>query len=514
MAKRLAEREISRLAPRFSLHPRLQDSDALLLALPVQAHDDAPRVSALSREVEALFGLDLADEVAIEKATGRAGEVIEFAVSAAGSSVERLLLVGIGKGSANDLRKAGAALGRRVRGRSERLATAVAYGASATNVRAHLLAIALSSYTWSEKGVGTDTAAVEEVDVLVRRVDVVVDTIREAEIYADAVFFARDLIHTPAAIKSPAWIAERAAERVAAASDLKIRVRDDDALMSEGFGGLIGVGMSAPDRGPRLVEITYAPRGSSSWPHIVIAGKGIVFDTGGVSLKRPYDTMAPMKTDMAGAAAVLATVLALPALAAVGLGPKVRATALLALAENALSAYSQRPSDVLVQYGGTTVEVLNTDAEGRLVLADALAYADLHLDPDVLVDIATLTGAASLGLGKQYAAMYSRNDRIAKAMSVAGEHSGDRVWRMPLVDDYAPALHSEIADLSHIDHKSGFSGGSVTAALFLEQFVGDRDWVHLDIAGTARSDSDSGENPKGGTGFGVRLLLDWLRDQR
>lgn len=509
MGKR-AVREAAHSSPRFPFHSSLADCSGVLLALPVEPTGETVKVAALVREVEKAFGLDLADELAVEKATGRAGEIIEFAVSAEQSPIERLLLVGIGSGSAADLRKAGAALGRRVRGRSEGLITAVAHGASTSAMRAHLLAIALASYTWSEKGRTAPTTPVEAVEVLARRPDSTLS--REVEIYADAVFLARDLIHTPAATKSPAWIADRARQLVDGSADLKISVKDDDALMREGFGGLIGVGMSAPDRGPRLVEIRYAPRGSASWPHVVIAGKGIVFDTGGISLKRPYDVMAPMKTDMAGAAAVLATVAALPALAEQGLAPRVRVTGLLALAENALSAYSQRPSDVIVQYGGTTVEVLNTDAEGRLVLADALAYADLHLDPDVMVDIATLTGAASLGLGKQYAAMYSRNDAIAKAMSSAGERSGDRVWRMPLVDDYAPALRSEIADLSHIDHKSGFSGGSVTAALFLEQFASERDWVHLDIAGTARSDSDSGENPKGGTGFGVRLLLDWLRD--
>jgi leucyl aminopeptidase len=496
-------------SPRLQALASIKESSATLLALPVRNDGESPAIAALKSETERLFGLDLADEISVEKVSGRAGEMVEFAVSAPDSTVERLILVGIGAGSTADLRKAGAALGRRVRGKSELLATAVGFGAGASALRAHLIAFALATYAWSDRDKVDAVAPVNDVDVIVKNAGTV---LTEAAIYSDAVFFARDLIHAPAATKSPAWIAERAKEM--AKPDLKVSVRDDEVLEKEGFGGLVAVGMSSPERGPRLVEMRYAPKGSAAWPHVVIAGKGIVFDTGGVSLKRPYDTMAPMKTDMAGAAAVLSVLAALPALAAAGLAPQVRVTGLLALAENALSAYSQRPSDVITQYGGTTVEVLNTDAEGRLVLADCLAYADLHLDPDVVVDIATLTGAASLGLGKQYAAMYSRNDRLATSMSKAGEESGDRVWRMPLVDDYAPALKSEIADLSHIDHKSGFSGGSVTAALFLEQFAGERTWIHLDIAGTARSDSDSGENPKGGTGFGVRLLLDWLRNYR
>ena len=155
-------------------------------------------------------------------------------------------------------------------------------------------------------------------------------------------------------------------------------------------------------------------------------------------------------------------------------------------------------------------EVWDTDAEGRLVLADGLAYADKKLNPDYLVDVATLTGAATLGLGKQYAAMYSRDPKLARTLHDIGNVMGDRVWHMPLVDDYRVALDSDIADISHIDRKNGFSGGSITAALYLEEFVGERTWVHLDIAGTGRSDVDAGEFVKGGTGFGPRLLIEWI----
>ena len=275
------------------------------------------------------------------------------------------------------------------------------------------------------------------------------------------------------------------------------------------FGGLRAVGNSSPKPGPRFVQISYHPKGKKKsagiLPHVVIVGKGITFDTGGVSLKRPYEFMTAMKSDMAGSAAALGAISALPYFQ-----PQVQVTVLMMLAENALSGTSQRPSDVITHYGGKTVEVLDTDAEGRLVLADGLAYADINLNPDYLIDIATLTGAATLGLGRQHAAMYTRDEKVAKSFSEAGERSGDRVWHMPLVDDYKEALESPIADLSHITSKKHFSAGSVTAALFLEHFAGDRTWVHFDIAGVARSESDSGENPKGGTGFGVRLLIEWL----
>ena len=218
--------------------------------------------------------------------------------------------------------------------------------------------------------------------------------------------------------------------------------------------------------------------------------------------------MIGMKSDMSGAAAVLATVLSIAELGADA--PKVRVTALLMCAENALSSTSQRPSDVITHFGGTTVEVIDTDAEGRLVLADGLAFADEELDPDYLIDVATLTGAATLGLGRQYGAMYTRDIPLAQELYDAGQRVGERVWHMPLIDDYKVALASEIADFNHTAEKPDFSGGSITAALFLEHFAGSRKWVHLDIAGPARSESDSGENPKGGTGFGVRLLTEWL----
>ena len=300
-------------------------------------------------------------------------------------------------------------------------------------------------------------------------------------------------------------MAKQAASMVSNAknSDLSISVKSGRAIKD--FGGLLAVGNSSPTPGPRLIQVSYAPKGSSNWPHVVLIGKGITFDTGGVSLKRPYESMIGMKSDMAGAAAVLCATVALARTK-----PKVRVTTLLMAAENALSGTSQRPSDVIKHFGGTTVEVINTDAEGRLVLADGLAYADSELDPDYLIDLATLTGAATLGLGRQYAAMYTRNTTVAQKLAEAGNRVGDRVWQMPLVDDYSVALASDVADFNHTADKFDFSAGSVTAALFLEKFVGDRTWVHLDIAGTGRSEVDAGENIKGGTGYGVRLLIEWL----
>jgi leucyl aminopeptidase len=212
-----------------------------------------------------------------------------------------------------------------------------------------------------------------------------------------------------------------------------------------------------------------------------------------------------MRTDMTGGGVVIAVMAALRAL-----DVPVRVTGLVAAAENMPGAAAYRPGDVVTHYGGRTVEVFNTDAEGRMVLADALAYADSHLDPDVLVDIATLTGAASMGLGKRHAALYATDEGLATGLLAASEASGERLWRMPLVEDYRHAIDSDVADLAQISRDRHVSGGSIVAALFLREFAGGRPWAHLDIAGPGRSDADEDELTKGGTGYGVRLLTRWL----
>ena len=416
--------------------------------------------------------------------------------------MDRLYLVGLGDQSLKDFRAAGAALGRKVRGKAVNLISLLPLKKS--EVKAHAISIVLGAYTWNLKT--TTPAEIPSFTIATNEVE----ALAEANAVAQALVLTRDLIHTPSNIKNPLWMAQQA-KKVADEKGLSIKVLEGKEIAQ--FGGLVAVGMSSPNPGPRFIELSYIPKkiakskvkSAAALPHIVIVGKGITYDTGGVSLKRPYDMMVPMKSDMAGSAAALGAISAIA-----DLQPNIRVSVLMMCAENALSGTAQRPSDVITQYGGTTVEIINTDAEGRLVLADGLAYADKNLDPDYLVDIATLTGAATLGLGRQYAAMYTRDNKLAASLSAIGETSGERVWHMPLVDDYGDSLDSDIADLNHAADKHDYSAGSVTAALYLEHFVGDRKWVHLDIAGTARSESDSGENPKGGTGYGVRLLVDWI----
>lgn len=473
-----------------------------VLAIGFTLNDDGKQTfskpSSFVKMIESEFGVDLSDELAFFPATGKTGEIFEIPVSSNGAKTAKIIFVGLGKQSLADFRGAGAALARKVKGSSETVFVSVT--AQALEARTFALALILGSYIWNMKS-SAKTAKKLTVPAFSLGLEHNSE-VKRASILAKWVWLARDLVHTPSNIKNPAWMAQQA-KKYAKHPDLKVKVLAGKELAE--FGGLLAVGNSSPKPGPRFIEISYAPRGSKNWPHVVLVGKGITYDTGGVSLKRPYDAMIGMKSDMTGAAVVLSVISALPEIE-----PKVRVTALMMCAENALSRTSQRPSDVIKHYGGTTVEVINTDAEGRLVLADGLAYADKHLDPDYLIDIATLTGAATLSLGRHYGAMFTRNVGLAKKFSEVGEKSGDRVWHMPLIDDYQDALASDVADLNHTASHGKFSAGAVTAALFLEHFVGKRNWVHLDVAGPARSDSDSGENPKGGTAFGVRLLIEWI----
>jgi leucyl aminopeptidase len=493
--------EISALNPDID---SVSTSDVIVISyiiLPAEA-DSTPEIifnahPAIVKKIEKLFAVDLRDELSFFSPTGKAAEINEIPVSAPDSTVEKIVLLGLGDQSLASFRTSGAALGRKVRGTDKKYATL------APTKRDEVIAFATSAflghYTWTMKTTVSKTNP--EIEIVTPDTE----PVDHARVIATAICDTRDLIHTPSNIKNPLWMADQARE-VARQNGLEISVLSGAGLKE--FGGLRAVGNSSPNPGPRFIHLTYTPKGgknSSRIPHVVLIGKGITFDTGGISLKRPYDTMTAMKSDMAGAAAILATIGAVAKL-----GAKVKVSVLMMCAENALSGTSQRPSDVIKHYGGKTVEVINTDAEGRLVLADGLAFADINLDPDYVVDIATLTGAISLGLGRQYAAMYTRNKALAHTLSEIGERTGDRVWQMPLIDDYTDSLISDIADFKHTADKGHYGAGSVTAALFLEQFAGQRQWVHLDIAGTARSESDSGENPKGGTGFGVRLLVEWL----
>jgi leucyl aminopeptidase len=398
------------------------------------------------------------------------------------------------------MRKAGAAVGRRVTQGRRLLVTAVR-GQPAAAVRAFAEGLLLGAYRFSLASSIPEAGPPGEVRLLTGAADGAA-AVAAARTVADAVALARDLANMPSARKSPAWLAGEAA-RVAAASGLTARIWEPGELAAEGFGGVLAVG-SGSAQPPRLIELSYLPDGWTE--HVVLVGKGITFDSGGLSLK-PTDGMKTMKTDMAGGGAVIAAMSALATL-----GATVRVTGLVAAAENMPSGSAMRPGDVITHYGGRTTEVLNTDAEGRLVLADALAYADAVLRPDVMVDLATLTGAARVALGGLYGALYATDDGLAAALLSAAAGSGEPLWRLPLVEDYMAALDSPVADAANVPHQGAerTGAGSIQAALFLREFTGKRRWAHLDIAGAARSAADDGDKARGATGFGTRLLLRWL----
>lgn len=477
-------------------------------------------------DAAARYGIDLAELAERAGLTGAAGEAhvvhLPRPVGAAplpwSGLAARLVLVGVGGGSPADLRRAGAALARATRGLG-RVVTSVGaeHGpAAAARVAALVEGYQLAAYRMPTAASSTPEAdrrqaPAEELLVLGGERghgDDVAHAVRDAVVGVTATWLVRDLTNTPSSTKDPAWVADEAG-RLARAAGLTVHVRGPAELAVEGFGGILAVGAGSASP-PRLVVVEHTPPAAAGRPgagapqHVVLVGKGITYDTGGLSIK-PREAMVPMKTDMAGAAVALAVVLGA---AAAGLPHRV--TAVLPLAENHVGGASYRPADVLRTYGGTTVEVANTDAEGRLVLADALAWADAELDPDVLVDVATLTGAASVGLGRQHAALYSADPALVAALEAAAAESGEPVWHMPLVEDYRPALRSEVADLRHVPSDSRIGGGSITAALFLREFVGTRRWAHLDIAGPGRAGADKHEVTEGATGYGARLLLRYL----
>jgi leucyl aminopeptidase len=494
-------------------------------------------VTAAGRAVGRSLGLDLDCLLDAEWASGDQAEVVIVPLGRA-QPPTTLLLVGTGRRDAAAWRAAGAAVARRAAsaGRAAVLADTAA-GVDAHALRAFAEGLSLAAYrplatvrpaadAVTTAGDGpTDTAVPPErgsgdadgAPKALRDVTIIVADPRDAtlraalaaaEVTARAVHLARDLINMPSLVKSPEWFADRAVE-AARSAGLDAHVLGPAELAEQGFGGLIAVGRGSA-RPPRLVRLTYegaAPAGPGPAGrlrrHVVLVGKGITFDSGGLSLK-PATAMTAMKTDMAGAAAVLATMTALPAT-----GVRGRVTGLLCVAENMIGGAAMRPGDVISCWGGTTVEVLNTDAEGRLVLADGLAYA-AALEPDAIVDLATLTGAITVALGRRTAGLFSSDDVLAGEVSRAARAAGEGVWRLPLVEDYRPALESGVADLANIGSALNVSAGSITAALFLREFTGGVPWVHLDIAGTARSDSDDAETSKGGTGWGVRTLLEWL----
>ncbi|MCS5733191.1 leucyl aminopeptidase [Herbiconiux daphne] len=488
----------------------------------------SPETAFTGDEILVLAGVKSGDEISVRNAhgtLGALGEAIAAGLAAIGFSgkkdelvrlpapggltVKSVAVVGLGttEPGADDLRYAAGVAARRVPGRDRLVIDLDADDVA--EVEAIVEGAGLGSYDFSDyRGTGSprdDESGPREIEIVAAAVpagsEAATRVLARARASVDAVALVRDLVNIPALDLYPEVFAERVGA-LAADRPLEVTEWDFDALVAGGFGGIAGVGQGST-RLPRLVRVDYSPAGATK--HIALVGKGITFDTGGLSLKPPI-SMIGMKDDMAGAATVLAAVLA-----AADLGLAVRLTAWLCLAENMPSGDAIRPGDVLTIHGGRTVEVLNTDAEGRLVMADGLVAASEE-NPDAIIDVATLTGAAIVALGNRYVGAMGDEELTASVVAAARE-VGEPMWPMPLPAELRPLLASDIADIANVK-PGNTAGGMLVAGVFLEEFVGtdaagDKiPWVHLDIAGPAlNKDSGYGFTPKGPTGVAVRTLV-------
>jgi leucyl aminopeptidase len=485
-----------------SADPTAIAADAIVVG--VTADGDAVRLLAAADQVDRSLGGSLATTLKTLGASGKADEVTKVPTSGSSGSAKAAVVVAVGMGKRADpgtptyresLRRAAGDATRALRGnRSAAFALPIADAADAAAVAEGVL---LGSYAFDEYKTGGGPPPLEAATIVGPRAKArdVRAAVARAEVVAEAVNQARTWVNTPPRDMTPEAFAE-ATRRHAKGLKLEVEVMDEKALAAGGYGGILGVGQGSANP-PRLVRITYRPFRAKH--HVAFVGKGITFDSGGLSLKPP-DAMPKMKCDMAGAAAVVAAMVAIAKL-----GPRVAVTAYAPMAENMPSGSAQRPSDVLTIRGGKTVEVLNTDAEGRLVLADALVRAGEDR-PNLLVDIATLTGACVIALGTRVSGIMANDDRLLHQMHRVSERAGEQMWPLPLPNELREKLDSQVADIANT---GGKWGAALVAGVFLQDFVADRlDWAHLDIAGTAfNGDPAYGYTPKGATGSGVRTLV-------
>jgi leucyl aminopeptidase len=360
--------------------------------------------------------------------------------------------------------------------------------------RAVVEGAALGSYQYRGYKTEGEGLAIEQLDLI----DADEDEITRASVATDATNLARDWVNTPALDQSPQTLAETIAA-TAREVGVSSEIWDEDRIAGEGLGALLGVAAGS-DRPPRLVVLEYRPDAADV--HLGLVGKGITFDSGGLSIKTAQ-FMEEMKDDMSGAAIVAAATIAIARL-----GLPIRVTAVAPLTDNAVGGNATRPGDVLRPVSGPTIEVLNTDAEGRLILADGLGVIR-RFEPDMIIDVATLTGASRVALGDKIGAVFGSDSDVADAILAAASRAGEHFWEMPLFKDYKKSIESDIADIKNIS--GGRYGGAITAALFLSQYAGDGRWAHLDIAGPARWRETAGEQVKGASGVGVRTLIEVAR---
>jgi leucyl aminopeptidase len=492
---------------KFALGSIGPDTATDLLALMVT--EESLAKSALLDAVDAALGGVLRTAIKEEEFTATKDSALSVA-SYGRIAARKVLLLGLGaeaKVGPNELRGAAAKAARTANAdKATSLALALTDGEAAT-IRAAALGVTLGAYRFTKFFTG-DRRPKKELDKvtlaphglkIARATAEQKRALAEGESVGGAINLARDLVNDAPNELTPAALADAAA-RVAQEGGLTVKILDRAKIRSAGMKLLDAVGRGSRNE-PRFIHLTYKPEKSRKGrKRVVLVGKGLTFDSGGLCIK-PAAGMGDMKSDMAGAA------LAVGAMAAVAaLKPDVEVHALVAAAENMPDGDAYRPGDVFGSLDGKTVEIINTDAEGRLVLADALAYGR-KLEPDFIIDHATLTGACMVALGPTTAGFYANDDALATRYLDAAKAAGESMWRMPLLDELKDSLKSDVADLKHTGDRYG---GSITAALFLREFIGDAKWVHLDIAGPAFLDRAHALGPKGGTGYGVLSFLQFL----
>jgi len=480
-------------------------ADAVVVGLSTDDKKLPSALAALDRQA----GGRIAAVLGAERFQGKPGAVTHVHL-ANGFGASRVVVTGLGsrKDSGVEMVRRAAALGlRRARDLGARtVALDVLGDRLPVRERAHAAVegAILGTYVFDRYKREKSDKAVETLRVVAadaKQAREVTEGARRGQIFAEGTWLARDLINAPANDIHPTYIAE-VARQVAREGKLKVKVLERDECAKLGMGAFLGVAQGSPEQPPKFIHLTYTPSGRVA-KRVAIIGKGITFDSGGLDLKSA-EGMSRMKNDMSGAAAVLGIMKALPKL-----GAKVEVHGFIAATENMPSGTAFRPGDVLRAMNGTTIEIGNTDAEGRLTLADALCYAAQFVKPQEMIDMATLTGACVVALGSLCSGLMASDQRLADRLLAAARAAGERVWQLPLIDEYKEQFRSDVADLNNT---GGRNGGAITAGLFLREFAGDIPWAHLDIAGPAFVDKDSPLGPKGATGVAVRTILTYLTD--
>jgi leucyl aminopeptidase len=478
------------------------DGDVLI----VGRYAEEKRLPEPLRRLDRDVGGQMSEVFEAERFEGKPGQLTHF-YTAGRLPAKRIMVVGLGPRpvlTAESVRRAAAAALRRARDLGARVVAIDVLGDRLpARQRAHAVVegAVLGTYTFDRYKKEKTEKFVEELRIVEpdgARAAEVREGIRVGELFAQATWLARDLINAPANDVHPTYLAD-VAQDIARQAKLKLRVYDRAECEQMGMGAFLGVAAGS-QQPPRFIHLTYAPR-ERPQKRVAVIGKGITFDSGGLDLK-PADGMLRMKNDMSGAAAVLGIMRVLPALR-----PPLEVHGLIAATENMPSGSATRPGDILRAMNGTTIEIGNTDAEGRLTLADALSYAVQRIKPDEMIDMATLTGACVIALGPLCSGLMTNDQRLADRLIAAAEVAGERMWQLPLIDEYKDGFKSEVADLNNVGPRGG---GAITAGLFIKEFAGDVPWAHVDIAGPAFTEKDLPLAPKGGTGVAVRTLLTYL----